>query len=126
NTGISLSPEQTQSTLSASYYMGDETLLDSMGLTLVAGRRFNRDELQDWEKLAAAGEDGSIPSAIISRKMADRLFPGQDPLGKALYAMGGSNPTRVVGVVEHLARPSEQGGPESYEYAMLLPIEISY
>ncbi|MGY1458696.1 MULTISPECIES: ABC transporter permease [unclassified Luteimonas] len=126
NTGIRLSTDQTQSTLSAAYYMGDETLLDSMGLTLVAGRRFNRDELLDWETLSTGGDDASIPSAIITRKMADKLFPGEDPLGKAFYSMGGPNPTRVVGVVEHLIRPSEQGGPEAYEYAMLLPIDISY
>jgi putative ABC transport system permease protein len=42
--------------------------------------------------------------AIISRALAQRLYPGQEPLGKSLYL--GDATIRVVGVVDRLLRPT--------------------
>jgi putative ABC transport system permease protein len=127
NSSVFLKPDQDRSSLNSTMYMGDEQLLDTMGLTLVAGRRFNRDELIDWEAASAPGADVAVPSVIISRSQADKLWPGQDPLGKQVYGWSGKVvPSTVVGVVEHLARPNDQGGPEAYEYSTLLPIELPY
>jgi putative ABC transport system permease protein len=105
--------------------MGDETLVDTLGLKLVAGRRFTRDEVQEWEGLVSGGDQSTIPSAIITRTMAAKLFPGEDPLGKSFYSWS-DNPTRVVGVVDHLVRPNDQGGPEANEYSMIFPIDLPY
>jgi putative ABC transport system permease protein len=57
--------------------------------------------------------------------MADKLWPGQNPLGKGFYSWG-DEPIRVVGIVEHLVRPSEQGGDVGHEYSMILPIRLDY
>ncbi len=116
---IKLNPEQTP-LFEASYYIGDEQLIDAMGLNLVAGRRFSADELIDWEALDAANSTLGIPSAIITRSMAEKLFPGADPVGKSFYAWGDS-PITVVGVVEHLAQPHGYNDPAFYDYSILLP-----
>lgn len=116
---IKLNPEQSP-LFEASYYIGDEQLLDAMGLKLVAGRRFTADELLDWDALNAADSSSGIPSAIITRSMAEKLFPGANPVGKSFYAWGNS-PITVVGVVEHLAQPHGYNDPAVYDYSILLP-----
>src|SRR3546814_16764658 len=57
--------------------------------------------------------------------MADKLFPGQDAVGKSFYSWG-DNPIRIVGVVDHLVRPSDQGGPAAHEYSMIFPLNAPY
>ncbi len=125
NNSVRLSPDQQQATMSATMYMADEQFLDTFGLKLVAGRAFTADEYKDASTLMAGLTEGSLPSSIITRKMADRLWPGEDPIGKGYYS-GDEQPTRVVGVVEHLIRPSRQGGPSAREYAMILPLRPHY
>jgi predicted permease len=44
---------------------------------------------------------GSEDVAVIDEAMAQQAFPGEDPVGKHLW-LGGSNPVRVVGVVDHV------------------------
>jgi putative ABC transport system permease protein len=125
NSSVNLSPEQTHQSLSATIYLGDERLPDTMGLKLVKGRFFNADEMIDWAVVNAPGAEVAIPAAIITSDMAAKLWPGEDPLGKTLYSWSDTG-TRVVGVVDKLARPNEQGGPEAYHYSMLLPIKVPY
>lgn len=109
----------------AAYYVGDEQLLDAMGLNLVAGRRFTANELLDWSTLAEEGNTDAIPAVIITRSMANRLFPDQDPLGKSFYAWDDS-PITVVGIVEHLAQAHGYNDPAVYDYSVLLPIRGAF
>jgi len=126
NSSVTMIKDQKQPTLNATVYMADDTFIDTMGLKLAAGRGFNSDEFIDWSVLnKAEGDDASIPAAIITRSMASKLFPDEDPIGKSFYSWG-DNPIRVVGVVEHLVRPSRQGGPEGREYTMMFPIKSPY
>jgi len=125
NSSVNLTQDQTHQTLSASVYLGDAQLPETMGLELVAGRTFTADELLEWSVVNAPGYEGSVPTVIITRDMAGKLWPGQDPLGKMLYSWGEGG-SRVVGVVDRLARPNEQGGPTAYYYSMILPIEPDY
>ncbi|MDQ2701269.1 MAG: ABC transporter permease [Pseudomonadota bacterium] len=125
NSGVSLSPDQTHVTLSSTIYMGDAKLPETMGLKLVAGRFFNPDEMLEWSVVNEPGYDATVPVAIITSDMAEKLWPGQDPIGKTLYSWGDDG-TRVVGVVDKLARPNDQGGPTAYYYSMILPIIPDY
>jgi len=91
---------------------GTQGELSTLGLKLVSGRDFLPEEyvLQD------------VPSAIISRSLAEHLFPGKEPLGQTFYA--GSNtdhPIRVIGVVDHLVRPNPRDMASS-EFTMLWPM----
>ncbi|MDC7808462.1 ABC transporter permease [Luteimonas sp BLCC-B24] len=125
NSSVNLRPGQEQPTLNASNYMADEQFVETFGLTLVAGRGFLPDEYMTFEAVNAAGDAAVIPSVLITRVMAERLFPGEDPLGKTIYVFGDA-PTRVVGVVEHLVRPGNQGGPTARELTMIFPLVANY
>jgi putative ABC transport system permease protein len=126
NSSVNLAPDQTHQTLSSTVYLGDEKLPETMDLKLVKGRWFNADELLDWDTVNKPGVDVAVPTAIITSDMAAKLWPGQDPLGKTLYSWGDDSGSRVIGVVDKLARPNNQGGPEAYHYSMILPIWTPY
>ncbi|MDR6841389.1 ABC transporter permease [Pseudoxanthomonas sacheonensis] len=125
NTSVNMVKDQQQPTLSATTYMGDEQFLAALGPKLVAGRNFTSDEYIEWSALDAPGSKVSIPSVIITQSMADKLFPGQNAVGKSFYSWG-EDAIRVVGVVDHLVRPSEQGGAVAHEYSMIFPIHVPF
>ena len=126
NSGVRLQQEQQQSTLNATTYMAEDQFIETLGLTLVAGRDFDADEYREAsDLLERTTEDGNIPATIITRSLADKLFPGEDAIGKTFYSWGDA-PIRVVGVVEHLVRPGGMGGPAEREYAMVFPLRPHY
>ena len=125
NTSVNMTKDQKHPTMNATVYMGDEQFLDTLGPRLVAGRNFSADEFVEWSALDAPDSKVSIPSVIITQSMADKLFPGQSAIGKSFYSWG-DNPIRVVGVVDHLVRPSDQGGAVEHEYTMIFPIHVPF
>ena len=126
NSGVRLTADQQQSTLSATTYMAEDRFVETLGLKLVAGRDFNPEEYRDASSLLdGLTGDASVPAAIITRALADKLFPGEDPIGKSFYSWS-EQPTRVVGVVEHLVRPSQMGGPTAREYSIAYPLRPHY
>jgi putative ABC transport system permease protein len=103
----------------ASLFNGTPGEVATLGLDLVAGRDFRPDE---YIPLGSAhGFDGldHVPAAIVTRSLAERLFPGQDPLGKAIWP--GDGAVRIVGVVAHLLRPNVGAGSDN-DYSVLLPM----
>ena len=125
NSSVSLVKDQKNPNLNAANYLGSSELLDAMGLKLVAGRKFRADEFVSWESVQNPGDKATIPATIITRKVADKLYPGQDPIGKVLYSWGDA-PIRVVGVVEHLVRPNDNGGAAENEYSTIFPVDVPY
>jgi len=96
---VTMTPEQIKPTTDSAVYLGDEHLLDTLGLRLVAGRNFRPDEV------VPKGKDQSVtpPVVIVSKALADRLFPDGSALGKSFYAMG-ATPSTIVGIVDRLHR----------------------
>ncbi|MDH5835168.1 ABC transporter permease [Luteimonas kalidii] len=127
NSGIRLEQEQQQSSANATVYMAEDRFIETLGLRIVAGRDFNADEYLEFEALQAPEDERppGIPGTIVTRALAERLFPGQDAVGKTFYSWG-DEPIRIVGVVEHLVRPSLQGGPTQRESTMVFPIRTAY
>ena len=119
NSSVNLAPDQQHSTLNATVYLDEGTLLQTFGLRLLSGRNFNADEYQDLAVLEKTGDTGRIPGVIINRAMAEKLFPGQNAVGKPIYSWTGDKPIPVIGVVEELARPNN---PSEGPYAMIFPI----
>jgi putative ABC transport system permease protein len=120
NSSISLTPDQKLPTLNATLYFGDEAFIDTFGLNLISGRAFNPDEFVDLTP-DLSPDDSSI---IITRSMAERLFHGSTAIGKSIHI--GSAPLRIVGVVDHLVRPSEQEGQIAHGYSMIFPARTPY
>jgi putative ABC transport system permease protein len=122
NSSISLTPDQPMPNLSSAVYLG-ENLVKTFGLNLIEGRDFAADEYVDWEALNKPNSNVRIPAAIITREVAQKLFPGESAIGRNIYAWGDDDsPHRVVGVVERLVRPNDNGGPTQGYYSMLLPV----
>ena len=46
-------------------------------------------------------------------------------MGKSIYGWG-DTPIPVVGVFEHLVRPSMQCGPSARDYSLILPIRATW
>lgn len=125
NGGIRMTAEQKSSTVNATYYFADEDFLDTFGLELVQGRYFQSDEYLDWEGFSDLVADLAIPAVILSRSLAERLFPDENPVGKSIYAWG-DEPHRVVGVVDRLIRPNDQEGPTAAYYTMIYPMRYPF
>jgi putative ABC transport system permease protein len=84
--------------------------LELMRIPLVRGRQ-----------LSAGDEPGDTPAVLISQSLANKLFPGQDPLGQRIrhVTLDGDFLT-IVGVVGDLRRDGP-GGAYSFEtYAPLM------
>ena len=125
NTDIRLKPQQQQRTLSASNYFG-QNLLPTMGVKLVAGRDFQPGEYMRMDTATAALQSGDLKglpqTVLITRAMAERLWPGQSALGKTIY-FGNGIPFRVIGVLARLTRSDHlQAGAG---YSMVMPITVT-
>ncbi len=68
--------------------------LAAMGIPVIAGRSFGNDD-----------RSGHPPVMLINRTLARSRFPGENPLGKRLYALG-RTPWEVVGIVEDVLQSS--------------------
>ena len=118
NSGVRLGTDQQHNTLNATVYLDEGNLLETFGLRLLSGRDFTADEYQDMAVLEKSGEQARIPGAIVNRSMAEKMFPGQNPLGKVFYSWGEA-PIAVIGVIEDLARPNRVGdGPYALFFAL--------
>lgn len=118
STGVLLTPEQKTATTSTAIYFVDEHGLAAMGVKLAAGRNFRADEIGFEPNFR---NNAWPPVVIISKALAERLFPGQDPVGKQIYLSDPKTqpPQTVVGVVERLQAPWLSS--KEVEYSTLIP-----
>ena len=75
----------------------DEQGLAALGLHLIGGRNFRRDEIQP--PLTTRDAARFVPQIIVSRALGERLFPGQNPVGKRVYDPVNQTAT-IIGVVD--------------------------
>jgi putative ABC transport system permease protein len=121
NGGVRLDLNQKQSTLNATEYSG-EGLIQVYGLQLVAGRDFDPGEYLNFDDVMRNQKE-SPQVAIITRALAQRLWPDESALGKVFYQ--GNDPTRVVGVVASLIRPSLSNGDDTAQWSVVYPMRMS-
>ena len=79
------------------YFEVDEHGLETLGVRLVEGRNFDPSVVTKPERNTSFAP----PEAIITRAVADELFPNQPALGRTIYTAL-SQPHRVVGIVERM------------------------
>jgi len=124
NASLKLDPAQREPTLSAGTYFGED-LPQTMGARLVAGRNLQPDEIVNADvvvKALASGNTKGLPAAVtvITQALADRLWPGQSPLGKTIYLTDQVG-VRVVGVLADLARANAYNDATAH-YSVVLPL----
>jgi putative ABC transport system permease protein len=111
---LRLKPDQKASPQNATFFASDEHTVDTLGLSLVAGRNFRPDEI------TAIGPDDKLspPVIIITRSLANKLFPDGSALGKAIYLPDG--PAVIIGIIANLQGPLKESDTLSF-YSMLVP-----
>ncbi len=101
-----LSPDQVESTGSASFYVSPDSLVKTWGLKLIAGRDLTPDDVLEIDQNSSKIFPSSL---LITQAVAAKAFPGEsNVLGKTIYFGKGSDsrPARVVGVLERLQTTS--------------------
>lgn len=78
---------------------------DAMDIPILAGRAFTPDD-----------RPGSPRVILVSREMARRFWPGEDPLGKEVFRAGSERPLTVVGVVGDVKVSSLGGASMPFVY----------
>lgn len=105
NGAIATKPGDTRGegkgTARTTYYFSDEQMLPTLGVRLVAGRAFTADDVQHQ----GFREQRDATIVILTKALADKLFPDGGAVGKPVYLNGGSAPSTVVGIVERLQAP---------------------
>ena len=113
---------QIKGTLHTAYYFADEQVMATLGLKLVAGRAFNAGDVNH-----RAFRDKNEPDVImVTKAIADKLFPGQPAVGKPVYMNGGSKPATIIGVVERMQVPAAGSWANSFTwYSTLVPTRLN-
>jgi putative ABC transport system permease protein len=96
--------QKTPTTASAMYFV-DEHGIDTYGLKLIAGRNFNPDEIE----FRSRNQNSWPPSIIITKALAEKMFPGQDAIGKQFLLEQKKPPSTIIGIVERLQVPWPNG-----------------
>ena len=104
--GVKLDPDQKEATALTALYLVDQQGLQAMGVKLIAGRNFSADEV-----LEKVGQDSQVPptAVIITRGLAEKLFPGENALGKSIFVQFQKRTVPIVGIVDRLQVPWVQG-----------------
>jgi putative ABC transport system permease protein len=95
---------KTEDTYEEGFTYADQSILDMFGTEMVYGDRAH-----------ALTEPASI---VLSKRKADKYFPGQDPVGKVLYLNGDmAHPYKIGGV---MADPAENSHLNKYDFFISL------
>jgi putative ABC transport system permease protein len=99
-------------------YTGTPDYVRTLGMRLSAGRDFLPSEYANY-----SGFNDAPPQAmIVTKALADRLWPGQAPVGRRVFfGDKGEHAVQVVGVVAHLLNPSINKY-QGVESGFLLPV----
>ena len=103
-TGLKLKADQTARPKVAVIYFADEHAIDTLGISLIAGRNFHASEI------ATMGRYGrvSAPVIIITNSLAGKLFADGSALGRTVYLPGG--PAVIIGILKSLQGPYAGSG----------------
>ncbi|MFC0254251.1 ABC transporter permease [Massilia consociata] len=119
---VALDRRQERESALASIYISGDSLVQTFGLRLVEGRDFLPQEFVDINE----NENRDLPKQlIISKALADKLWPGGSAIGKTLYfgTGEGAQGTQIVGVVERLQSAHGDVG-ERGEWSAITPARL--
>jgi putative ABC transport system permease protein len=100
--GVYLNVDQKESTAQTAVYFADVHGLNSLGLKLIAGRNFNSDEIVDRN---GYNDQTPFSAVIITRGLAEKLFPGKSALGQSIVTKPENRTIPVIGIVDRLQVP---------------------
>ena len=118
--GIGLKANQPSSTAQAAFYFGTDQMIPSLGLKLVAGRNFTP---ADVNHMGFRGHNRP-PIVIVTKALADKLFPKGDALGKTIY-VDRDTPTTIIGIIDRMQVPSPDSWANNWFWnSVLIPTRL--
>ncbi len=82
-------------------YAGTAQLAQTLGVKLIAGRAFGPSVVPPASASDSASADWG-PEAIITKNLADKLYPKGNALGKPIHAGLVNRSATIVGIIEHM------------------------
>ncbi|RAN79952.1 peptide ABC transporter permease [Bacillus sp. SRB_336] len=118
---IKLQPDQVKMTTDSAMFFSDEHGLATLGTHLIAGRNFTASEIGAQQPRDAMHS----AQVIISKDLAQRLYPDGSALGKTIYVSMGRRPSTVIGITDTLQAhmTGSWAGPYAYN-AVLVPARL--
>ncbi|HEU4626605.1 MAG TPA: FtsX-like permease family protein [Steroidobacteraceae bacterium] len=96
--GIGKVPHQPARSEDGNYFTIDEHGLETLGLRLIAGRNFRPDEILPPPNSV---QNYVAPQVILTKSLADALFPQGDALGKTIYDVD-DHPSTIIGIADRM------------------------
>ncbi|KJV35204.1 ABC transporter permease [Luteibacter yeojuensis] len=115
--GVTLDPEHQREGGVVDVYLGTPGTLQTLGIRIVEGHAPTPDDYRPAGEFFPAQAN-----VLVTRSAANHMWPGESPLGKAIYI--DKTIFRVIGVMEHLAiarSPETPGGEDWSIFAPALP-----
>ena len=113
--GVTLDQEQQRFGGVIDFYVGDASAIQSFGLRLLSGRLPSSEEYTPVAQYVP-----SNPPILITRKLAEHLWPGENPIGQRIWSM--DTAFRVIGVIDHLSVSQPGGGEaEDPDWSVFVP-----
>ena len=117
STGAQVDPDSKSPGISTALYFGDDHALKTLGVRLIAGRNFNAGETTTVGRQQQPGS----AQIILTKALADKMFPGGDALGKVIYLAKGK-PSTIIGIVEKLTSPWTENTYVDGDYVVIMPL----
>jgi putative ABC transport system permease protein len=117
STGVQVDPDSKKAVLQSALYFGDDHTLKTLGVRLIAGRNFNAGEVVTVGRQQQPG----TAQVIITKALADKVFPQGNALGKVIYLAKGK-PSTIIGIVEKLTTPWIQNDFVEGDYVTIMPV----
>jgi putative ABC transport system permease protein len=116
-------PSATNPITSTAQYFTDDQAIDTTGAKLIAGRNFRSDEVSS----ASSKSYSPPPQVIVTKALADRVYPDGSALGKAIYLREGTTvPSTIIGIMESLRGPRMSPSSDVVaDNAVLIPIILT-
>ncbi|MDE2497669.1 MAG: FtsX-like permease family protein [Xanthomonadaceae bacterium] len=119
--GMTLDQAGKQPGAVVEFYDGNPGTPEALGLKLVAGHLPSADDYQPLQ-----GQDYFPASSrvLVTRSLAEKLWPGENPLGKQFWAAKWQ--FRVIGVVANLSVSQyTENGEHGAEWCVFVPVQAS-
>lgn len=99
STGLRSVPDETLTSVPTGRYRFDEHGLETLGVKLIEGRNFYPEEVAYY---VPGKTERKTPNAIIVTKaMADKLYPDGNALGKPAF-WGSMESSTIIGIIDHM------------------------
>ncbi len=124
NSGFAKTHDPDATVYPVTIYLGSRDLLQTLGVKILAGRGFSRDQYADLTPTTMLSSFFRPSQVIVSKAYAEHVWPGENAVGKLLYVE--KSQVQVVGVMSDIVRPqlSDSGTDPGNFYAAVLPFRV--